>query len=236
MSPSPKATAIIRLTIADLQNRNTLILIGFGIVPAVALNLLGRSIPWISNLGTETHNLRADLGARLLRAIVWAPALSLSTSLGLAQVCAGGDTGWWRRGCVAMPQVLTAAVIAGLVRAAPSSIVHSLNAPIVKEVAGLLAGIGTGYLLIRTFVWIPAIVNERRSALGAFQCSWSATQTRVLLILFLLVVVGIPLALIGAALQRHPTAQAAFSCATFPIAILMCCRTYDSLRVSTKSN
>lgn len=228
-SPSKVATTIVRLSMADLCKRSTLGLVGIGIVPALTLHVLSHNIPSLTGLKSSEHGISLYLGARLLRATVWAPAISLSTSLGLAELHVEAGRGWWRRGWLATPQVLIAMVVASLFRALPSSIVHSSCPAFVRAIASLSAGMGVAYLLIRTFVWIPVIVMQGKSAFVALRRSWSMLQRREGLVVLLITITGLPMIIFGVALQRYPVLLAGFSGTTFPIIILVCCRTYVML-------
>lgn len=216
-SPNKAATTIVRLSIADLGKRSTLGLVGIGIVPTLALNVLSRGIPWLAHLNSSEHGVRMYLGSRLLRATVWAPAISLSTSLGLAEVYVEAGRGWWRRGWLATPQVLTAMVVVSFLSALSNSIAHLSCPTLIRATAGLSVGIGVAFLLVRAFVWIPIIVIEQQSAFAALRRSWSMLRKREGLVLLLFAITGVPMVILGAALQRYPTLLAAFSYITFQL-------------------
>jgi hypothetical protein len=236
-SPSKVATSIVASSAADLSKRGTVTLIGIGVVPLLLLSLVGRKAPWISALRPLANNIPLELAARTLRALVWAPALSLSTAIGLAQLYPDRAAGRWRRGWQATPQVLVATVTASLVTSVPSTIAHvSSWSPVVRVAASLPVVVTALYLLVRTFVWIPAIVDQQTSASAGLRLSWSMTRKRGSLVLLLFAVGGIPIGAASVAAQGHPILLTALSCLTFPMVVLICCRAYCHILAEPKSS
>jgi hypothetical protein len=135
-----------------------------------------------------------------------------------------------------MPKVLLATEVGGLLGAAPRVLGTTISEAFgLRVVAGGLALAIASYIALRTILWIPVVVDQGESVVGALKLSWSMTRKRTRLIFPIFAFVGIPVAIIGAALQQQLVVLVGFRCLVFAVAIGACCRLYCHVLVLDQS-
>ena len=228
-SAAKVAANIVRSSLADIFKGSSLLMTSMGLFPILLAMLIGGEKQLRAFLG---HNKAlTELLVRALHAIGWTPSLALSFALALTVLRTESRAeSWWRQGWRAAPRVLAAtacmAVLTGTIDYIGRAVPPFSGAYVaVKNFIGLV----DLYIVARTFIWIPTIVDRGLPVFASLRSAWSLGQRGMSLVLLLFAFFGIPMVLAGAALQRVPALQATFLCLMFPVLVLICCRTYNHL-------